>query len=339
PTADTVPGEQPIELRQQLVAGHLRAIQRHRLAVLETDPHLQRLGGPLGARLAPADRALARRLPAIDLAAGHGQPEQVLVDRVGLLLGAHAEAALLQVGLLVGAYLGVLLLDLADRRHDAVVALGLYRQVEAHLVVAHAGAAVGDGVGAQFGGAPERGVHDQVAVRHQQRVLALVALAGPHERLDESVPDRRAAVDGDVAGHAELGRALLDELALVGVHAAGVGEHGMHPPAALLQVGHAEAGIQAAGEGEDDVFGIGDAHCLVSRWGPLPCIRESGRMRGTGPAPAGRRSRPGLPRGWGRRGLATGARARPSPPSARAGGSRLPRWRCSWASPSPRRSP
>src|SRR5690606_30815385 len=86
---------------------------------------------------------------------------------------------------------------------------------------------------------------------------------------------------------------------LVGVHAAGVGEHGVHPPAALLQPGHAEAGIQAAGEGEDDVFGIGDAHCLVSRWGPLPCIRESGRMRGTGRAPVAAVPVPASPAGGG----------------------------------------
>src|SRR5690606_15240966 len=45
--------------------------------------------------------------------------------------------------------------------------------------------------------------------------------------------------------------------ALVGAHAAGVGEDGVHVPAALLQPRHAEAGVEAAGEGEDDVVGSG----------------------------------------------------------------------------------
>src|SRR3546814_8345436 len=54
----------------------------------------------------------------------------------------RSKAALFKVALLVGAHLGVLLLDLADRRQDGVIAAGLDRQIEAHLIVAHAGAAV-----------------------------------------------------------------------------------------------------------------------------------------------------------------------------------------------------
>src|SRR5690606_25669933 len=45
----------------------------------------------------------------------------------------------------------------------------------------------------------------------------------------------------------------LDGRALFGIDAAGVGEHRVHRPAALLQPRHAEAGVEAAGEGEDDV--------------------------------------------------------------------------------------
>src|SRR5690606_29975912 len=228
--ADALLREQLVEPRQDLLARQRLAVELHRLAVDELQADRQRLDRPRAAGSAPAARALARGLPLVDLAAGHGHAQQVLVDRVGLLLGAYAEATLLQVGLLVGAGLGVLLLDLADRGHDAVVAAGLDRQVEAHLVVAHAGAAVGDRIGAQFGGTRQRGVDDQVAVRDQQRVLALVALASPDERPDEARPDRRAAVDGDVAGHAQLRRALLDDRALVGIDSTGIGEHGVHGP-------------------------------------------------------------------------------------------------------------
>src|SRR5690606_38024035 len=96
---------------------------------------------------------------------------------------------------------------------------------------------------------------DQVTVRDQQRILALVTLAGPDERLDEAVPDRGTAVDGEVRGHAQLRRPRLDRGAFGRVHAAGVGEHGVHVPALLLEVGNAEGGVQAAAEGQHDIPG------------------------------------------------------------------------------------
>src|SRR5690606_29672882 len=149
PAADAVLREHRVEARQQLLASERLAVQRDRFAALEAQPRLQRLGRPLLAPRAPAARALARRPPVVDLAAGQGHAEQVLVDGVGLLLRVHGEAALLEVGLLVGAGLRVLLLDLADRGHDRPVAGcpapggpapgGHDGQVETHLVVAHAG--------------------------------------------------------------------------------------------------------------------------------------------------------------------------------------------------------
>ena len=229
-------------------------VQRHRFAADETDDDLQRRFGPFAARRAPAARALARRFPAVDLAAGHRQPQQVLVDRIGLLLGAYAEATLLQIGLFVGAGLGVLLLDFANRADDGVVAAGFDRQIETHLIVAHAGAAVGDDLRTEIPRAREGGVDNQITVRDQQRILALVSLAGPDERLDESIPQRRPAVDSDVRCDAELLRALFDERAFLGINATGIGEHGMHGPTLFLQIGHAETGVEAAGEGENDVF-------------------------------------------------------------------------------------
>src|SRR3546814_4958413 len=101
------------------------------------------------------------------------------------------------------------------------------------------------------------------------------SLARPRERLDEAVPDRRPAVDGDVAGHAQLRRARLDGRALFGVDAAGICEHRVHRPAALLQPRHAEAGVEAATEGQDDVGGAG-----IGDWGFE--IRESGLLRHEG---------------------------------------------------------
>src|SRR5690606_26255459 len=45
----------------------------------------------------------------------------------------------------------------------------------------------------------------------------------------------------------------LDRRALGGAHPAGVGEHGVHAPALLLQVGHAEAGVEPTRECQHDV--------------------------------------------------------------------------------------
>ncbi|EFF45066.1 hypothetical protein XAUB_08330 [Xanthomonas citri pv. aurantifolii str. ICPB 11122] len=151
----------------------------------------------------------------------------------------------------------MLFLDLANRRNDLIVAQRLHCQVETHLVVAHAGATVRNDARTQFFGTLERSIHDQVAVGHQQWVLALVPLARPHERLDEAVPDRRATVHGDVAGRAQFGGALLDELTLFGIHTTGVGKHGVHRIAPLLQIRNAEAGVQTTGKRENDVLGAG----------------------------------------------------------------------------------
>src|SRR5690606_20325898 len=107
-------------------------------------------------------------------------------------------------------------------------------------------------------------------VRDQQRVLALVALAGHDEGRDEALPQRRPAVDGDVAGGAQLGGTGFDVRTLRGVDAAGVGKDGVHGPAALAQPGDAEAGVEAAGEGEDDGF-VGHVRFLV---GPSPLAGE-----------------------------------------------------------------
>ena len=234
----------------------------------ELDGDAHRLRRPFAARRAPADRALARLLPAIDLAAGDGHAEHVLVDRVVLRLRAHAKAALLEIFLLVGADFGVLLLDLADRRDDLVVAERLDREIEAHLIVAHAGAAVREDFGAELVAAFQRFLDDDVAIRDEQRILALVELAGLDQRLHEAVPDRLRSVDRAMRGDAELLRALLDVIALLGRNAAGVGEHRVHRIAAFLEVRHAEARVEAAREREHDVPGSSSMSFLARRARP-----------------------------------------------------------------------
>jgi hypothetical protein len=155
-------------------------------------------------------------------------------------------------------------LDVADRREDVVVAERADGLVEADLVVAHAGAAVREQAGPAGVGEGERLLDDDVAVRDEQRVDVLVELAADHQRDDDAVPDRLGAVVGDVLDGAELARAGLDVGALGRVDAAGVDEQGDDVVAALAQVRHAEGGVEAAGEGEDDRRFLG-GHGITAR--------------------------------------------------------------------------
>ena len=156
-----------IEFGQDFFAGEYLPIQRHRLPLCKPQAHLHCLGRPLLAARAPTTRTVAGGFPTVNFATGHGQAQQVFIDGVRLLLGTHSKAAIFQIRLLIGAGLGVLFLDFTDRRNDAVLALRLHCQVKAHLVIAHAGAAMRDGIGTQCFRPRQRGIHDQIAVRHQ----------------------------------------------------------------------------------------------------------------------------------------------------------------------------
>ena len=90
--------------------------------------------------------------------------------------------------------------------------------VEANLVVALAGAAVGDGLGLVLAGDVDHQLGDQrPAQGRRQRVLALVHGAGHQGGKDETIDEQVAGVDGDGidgAGFQCLLADLLDVLAL-----------------------------------------------------------------------------------------------------------------------------
>src|SRR5262249_48301329 len=115
---------------------------------------------------------------------------------------------------------------------------------------------------AELVAALERFLDDDVAVGHQQRILALVELAGLDQRLDEAVPDRLRCIDRAVRGDAELLGARFDVVALADRYAAGVGEHRVHGVAAFLEVRHAEARVETARKREHDVL----AHFASPFW-------------------------------------------------------------------------
>ncbi len=140
-----------------------------------------RSGARRGQRDQLEDVLRGRLLEVLDHAALAGAAPEVVVDRVGALdARRHRDAVLERVGdLLVAAHL-----PLPDRRDDLQVGGDRRdRRLDAHLVVALAGAAVGDGVGA----VGVRGLDGQLGQQRtaeggEQRVAALVAGVGQDRR-------------------------------------------------------------------------------------------------------------------------------------------------------------
>ena len=160
---------------------------------------------------------------------------------------------------------------LAPRRdHLDVGVEGVGGELEAHLVVALAGGAVGDGVGAGLVGDLDQALGDQrPGDRGAEQVDALVERVHAHHREDEVADELLAQVlDVDLADAQHLGLAAgrLELLAL-----AEVGGEGHHLGAVGgLQPLEDDRGVEPAGVGENDLLDVG--HRL------LP-LREGGRGR------------------------------------------------------------
>ena len=152
-------------------------------AALEPDPHqLGLVGRPLGRRDELEDVVGRRRLQVLDRASLRGAPPEVVVDRVGRDLGAALDRDPVLAG--VGDLLLAAHLPLAHRRDH--LQLGVERRdraLDPDLVVALAGAAVGDRVAAVLAGGLDGELGDQrPAQRREQRVAAAVERVGLDRR-------------------------------------------------------------------------------------------------------------------------------------------------------------
>ena len=196
----------------------------------------------------------------LDPAALRGASPEVVVDRVGHHLGALLERdpVLAGVGdLLLAAHLPGANrgdhLQLRSERRD--------RGLDPDLVVALAGAAVGDRVAAAGAGVLDRELRDQWASeRGEQRVAGAVDGVGPDRRGDEVGGELLAGVHGVDLERAQLAGLRLDHLEVL-ARLAEVDRqaHDLGPVSVLDPLQH-HARVQAAGVQQQhapDLLGIG----------------------------------------------------------------------------------
>ncbi len=152
-------------------------------------------------------------------------------------------------------------LPLAHRGDDLQIGgERLEGDVEADLVVALAGAAVGDGLGLVLVGGIDHELGDErPAQRGRQRILALVHGAGHQGRQDEAIDEQVAGVDGDGVDRPGLHGLLLDLLDVLAL--AEVDREGDHVEVVLLaDPRHHDGGVEAAAIRQDDLVAC---HCSV----------------------------------------------------------------------------
>ena len=201
---------------EQLDEAEALAVEADRHAALELDLHgLRLVGRLLGRRDELEDVVVGRVREVLDPASLRGAAPEVVVDRVGRDLGAalDGDPVLARVlDLLVAAHLpaahGRDDLQLGRERGD--------RGLDADLVVALAGAAVGDRVAAGLARVLDRELGDQRAPeRGEQRVAAAVERVGLDRRQDEVAGELLARVDGEAVDRADPARLALDDLVVL----------------------------------------------------------------------------------------------------------------------------
>ena len=257
--ADAVGAADGVELEDDVLGAHLLAVKRDGLALLKVERDVgrgvRRVDGAdahLEEALLLVLRLVARILEVQTLVAQ--VPEVLVLGVVGLAVDLQGHIVRLGVSDLFLTRLDVPLPPRGDDGHVGREVLD--RQLEPDLIVALAGAAVGNGVGALFLGDLDEALGDaRPRVARAEQVL-LVHRAGLHGRDDVIVDVLVRQVE-----HVELRRAGLDGLLFEAVELVGLADVAGHGDdfaviVVLLQPGDDDGRIQTAGVSKDDFFDI-----------------------------------------------------------------------------------
>ena len=261
--ADAVGPADGVELCDDLAGLHLLAVQGHGGAGLKVDGHI----GGLIRGLQGGDAHLQEAgLLVLGLVGGVLQvqalvaqvPEVLILGVVGLPADLQRHLVGLGVVDLLLPGLDVPLPPGGDDLHLGGEALD--GQLEADLVVALAGAAVGDGVGALRHGDLRQLLADDGPGEGRAQEVGLVLGVHLHGGDDDLVHHLVHKIRHDELGGAGLDGLLLQALQLIPL--AHVGGHGddLGVVVVLLQPGDDDGGIQAAGIGQHDLLNVGLLH-------------------------------------------------------------------------------
>ena len=281
--ADAVPAGGLVQPLQQRRRREARAVHRHRVAPLEVDLDIVGLVGGGGGRDGAGEHLLVRLDPRVlQRAALIGNVQQVGVGGVGRLAPLAARNRdLARLGIGDQPVAGVQVPfapggDHADARLERVIG-----KLEAHLVVALAGRAVGDGVRAGLARDLDLAPGDQRARdRGAEQILPLIERIGPEHGEDEIAHELLAQVVHIDLLHAHglgLGAGRLQLLAL-----AEIGREG-HDLAAigLPEPVQDDGGVEAARIGEHHPLDL-VAHRASSRTACSPARSAARRSRAVG---------------------------------------------------------
>ena len=236
------------------------AVHGHGISVPIGHDDVAGLVGSVLRRARPAEELLGRFGPGIlEDAALVADVERVRVHRVGLLR-RHLDGNLvrLAVGDAVGARAQI---PLTPGRDDLDLRVERQRrELEAHLVVALAGGAVGDGVAALgLCGLHHRLGDHGTRDRRAQEVVALVDRVGAKHRETEVARELFAQVGDDALLRARRARLLVQAVELLSLtHVSAEGDD--RNVVLLLQPGEDHGGVEAAAVGEEDASRLAGAH-------------------------------------------------------------------------------
>ena len=262
--AHAVAGADLVQLRQELHCPQLLAVHRHGPALLEVHRHILRLIRRLLRCLGNQEHGVFRLIGRVlKVGAFVGQMPDIAIHAVSLVLGGNGNAVLLGV-LNLGAA-GVKIPFTPGSDNGEVRSQGLHGQLEAHLVIALTGGAVGNGICALLTGNLHQALGNQrTGEGSAQQILALIdgiRLQGRPDIIHQEFLGQIVDIDLGSPGFQGF---LPHRLQLVPLAYIYAGCNDLAAVIILLQPGNDNGGIKPAGISQHDFLNINLCHNKAS---------------------------------------------------------------------------